>query len=121
MNDYTVQLGSNRKYVETKVHIRVTEKLALESQTKANKLAAQHNLKRFLVDVRGISTQTGAVGDITVAEELRKTGLPLSSKIAILASSNDRQHDFIETASYNRGIILRVFKDDKTAKAWLSQ
>ena len=55
------------------------------------------------------------------AEGLRKTGLPLSSMIAVLASPNDSQHDFIETAAQNNGIILRVFKDEDAAIAWLSE
>jgi len=119
--DYTIQLSANRKYVETKMHNPVTEELALKSQADANELAAQHNLKRFLVDVRNISTQTGTLGDFIVAKKLPETGLPLSSQIAILASPNDNQHDFIETTAQNRGIILRVFKEEDAAVAWLSE
>ena len=118
--DYTIRLGASRRYVETHMHSPVTKELALKSQTDANKLAAQHDLTRFLVDVRGISTQTGTLGDVLVAEGLRKTGMPLSSMIAVLASPNDSQHDFIEKAAQNRGIILRVFKDEDAAVAWLS-
>ena len=119
--DYTTRLAANRIYVETRIYSPVTKELALKSQTDANDLAAKHDLTRFLVDVRGISTQTGALGDILVAEELPKTGLPLSSRIAILVSPDDDQHDFIETAAQNRGIILQVFKHDGDAIAWLSE
>ena len=119
--DYITQLGANRKYVETKMCKPVTQELALKSQVDANELAAQHNLECFLVDVRNIATQTGTLGDFIVAKELPETGLPLSSRIAILASPNDNQHDFIETTAKNHGIILRVFKEEDAAVAWLSE
>ncbi len=119
--DYTTQLGANGKYIETKMHNPVTKELALKSQADANELAAQHNLERFLVDVRNISTQTGTLGDVMVAKELPQTGLSVSSRIAILASPHDDQHDFIETTAQNRGVILRVFKKEDAAVAWLSE
>ncbi len=119
--DYTIQLGANGKYVETTMHKPVTKELAIRSQSDANKLAAQHNLERFLVDVRNISTQTGALGDVMVARELPETGLSVASRIAVLASPNDDQHNFIETTAQNHGIILLVFKDEDAAIAWLSE
>ena len=119
--DYAVRLGAGRLYVETRMHRPVTINLVLKSQADANRLAAQHDLDRFLVDVRNISTRTGISGDVMVAKELPQTGLPLSPRIAISASPNDDQHDFIETAAQNRGIMLRVFKNEEAALTWLSE
>ncbi len=119
--DYTVRLGAGKAFVETRVYSPVTEDLALRSQADANKLAIRHNLKRFLVDVRDISTETDAVGDVIVAKELPQTGLPLKARIAVLVSPNDNQHDFIETTAQNRGIMLQVFNDEDAAVAWLSR
>ena len=117
--DYTVRLSATTKYIETLVRSPVTKDLALQSQTDANELATQHDLERFLVDVRNVSPQTGTLGDVEVATELPQTGLPSDARIAVLASTNDNQHGFIETTSQNRGVMLRVFKDEDAAVAWL--
>jgi len=119
--DYTTQLSATGKYVETKMHRPVTKKRALRSQTDANEVAAQHNLECFLVDVRDVPAHTGPMDDILVAKELPNTGMPRASRIAILASPSDDQHDFIETASQNRGVMLRVFQDEDEAITWLSE
>ncbi len=119
--DYTVRIAANGKYVETLLHSPVTKDLALQSQADANELAARHDLDRFLVDVRGMPKLISSLEDVVVAKELPQTGLSLLSRIAVLRSPNDNQHDFIETTAQNRGIILRVFKDEDAAIAWLSE
>ena len=89
-------------------------------QRAMNSFAAQHCVSRFLVDTRG-KRFVGSVVDLYsfVRNTLPKEGFDKRWKVALLTSPDDDSHDVLETASFNAGYEVRVFKHPPDAIVWL--
>ncbi|MFC1489442.1 hypothetical protein ACFL6B_06325, partial [Thermodesulfobacteriota bacterium] len=75
----------------------------------------------FLVDHRKVLVAMNIPDTFERPQELDTLGFPRNSRIAQVASeSNLEIFGFFETVSRNRGYQIRIFKDIKSAKEWLS-
>lgn len=93
------------------------------AMTEAGTFGAEHLTNRFLVDSREMPAG-GSVFDVLALAELMASLPPgLIEREAIVLSGDAAaadQMEFFETASRNRGLDVRVFRDRDEALAWLT-
>lgn len=93
-----------------------------QSGVAAAQLANERNIKNFMFDVRSAPNVQSVIDDYTFAyEEMAALGFPSGSRSALLISSDDKSHDFIETAFRNAGYLVRIFTDESLAISWLEK
>jgi hypothetical protein len=75
--------------------------------------------KKVLVDMQNISCSLSAI-DIHNFVSAHKNELPLGFLIAVIVHpKNWDAAIFAENVAHNRGVFMRVFRDDLHARAWL--
>ena len=81
---------------------------------------AENNVRRALVNIRGILGQPGIVSDYELANMAAQEALGLVQKVALLYRQESHEYtSFFETATRNRGINLLAFLDEDKAIQWL--
>ena len=77
---------------------------------------------RFLFDVRGCPNieQPHKTYKYTY-DEMKTLNLDRVARVAILASPNDKSHDFVETVNVNAGYNVKLFKEANAALSWLEE
>lgn len=81
---------------------------------------AENNLRKALVDIRGLVGQPGVVSDFELAGIAAQEALGLIQKVALLYRQESHEYTtFFETAVRNRGINLLAFLDEGEAIQWL--
>ena len=117
--NFETTLSRDGTYVIVRVKEDISAEMEREFAEQAIRLAKKHNIKRFLVDVRGIPNVAGSLDNYLFAyEDITRFGLDATSRIAVLASPDDRSHDFIETVLRNAGYNCRMFSAEKNALEW---
>lgn len=92
-----------------------------ESFTKIRDILSRENAKRLLI----VSRLTGPVSPMVVfdfANNPRQVGWTHDTMIALVNanSPSDEEFKMIETLSRNRGMQVKLFKDEHNAVAWLT-
>jgi hypothetical protein len=81
---------------------------------------AENNLRRALVDIRGLVGQPGVASDYELAGMAAQEALGLLQKVALLYRQESHEYTaFFETTVRNRGINLLAFLDEGEAIQWL--
>ncbi len=74
----------------------------------------------YLSDVRNLESKLSPTGLFNVIQALQDI-LPPGTRMVHLVRPGQTPHgDFVETASSNRGILLRYYEDEDKAIAWLT-
>jgi hypothetical protein len=93
-----------------------------EFAEKAISIAKQHNMSKFLVDVRGTQNVASTLEQYIFGyQNMLQFGLPKDSDISILANADNESHSFIETLLINAGYHCRLFRDEEAALEWLRE
>jgi hypothetical protein len=105
-----------------KVFVAMTSAIGVRCGTEAIGLGAEHRIDRFLFDLRDSPNQQSVVDNYEFAhKEIALFGFPKHSRSAFLVRPDDRSHDFITTAFFNAGYVVRLFSDEAAAIAWLEK
>lgn len=119
---YEITIPESGKYVRVRVTAAITIELARQFSKDAASHGVKHNLKAFLFDVREARNVASTLLNYQYAhKEMADMKLDKTARSAILVSSKDKSHDFIETLSRNAGYNVRLFTDEAAAIAWLEK
>lgn len=119
---YNITLSEDGQYIISRMTGPVTAELARESSMELHRMCREHNIKRVLTDVRDVPNTLNISQNYEYAyKDMEELGLQRDVRVAILASPDDRSHDFVETVSRNAGYNVRVFHAENAALAWLNK
>jgi len=117
---YTISISEDGKYLWVQVNEPMTRKLAGRIGQEMNAAGARYGLRSYLYDVRNAPNIESPTANYFFAhEDMSSLQLDKSVRSAILASPDDHSHDFAETVLLNAGYIVRLFRDEAAAIAWL--
>lgn len=89
-----------------------------EVSAQIDKVIAENNISRILVDMRKFNGRFGVFDGIRHIEKFPEESKYV--KFAILdVEKNKQSNDFFENASYNRGFSLLFFYNEEDAVRWL--
>lgn len=119
---YQLEMAENGRYLICRVARPVTTNLAMQFSMAMDQVSRAHNVKRFLVDVRGAPNVATVFQNYEYANKgMTSLDLQRDVRSAILVDSGDHSHDFVETVTQNAGYVVRVFDDEAAAIAWLEE
>lgn len=118
---YNVDLSPDGLSVNVRVNVPLTREVALSFTRDAIDLAQRYGVRAILFDVRGHRAVDGMLNQYDYARKLEELGLDPASRIAVLVDPDDDSHDFVETTSRNRGVLLKIFYDEHDVHDWLRQ
>ena len=118
--DYEITISKHHSHVVIKFYAAMTTSLACRCGPELVRIAAEHNINRFLFDV----TQSKNIQSVTdnyyfAYKDIEDFDFPRASRSAFLVRPGDKSHDFITTAFLNAGYLVKLFTDEATALAWL--
>jgi hypothetical protein len=116
---YTIDYLPDRGYTLITVEGQVTPELAIEMMVEMLDIAAKHESSKFLVDLRGTTLLSATIDTFELPGRLAKVGFAPEHRLAIVYSSDESDHRFLETVSRNRGLQIKVFEDFDEAENWL--
>ncbi len=118
--NYEIKLSDSGKYVIVCVNSDMTRELAEQVGLEATHLARKKNINLFLYDLRN-STNRESVNSnyIFAKQDINRIQPDYANKIAMLASPNDKSHNFVEIVLRNAGHNVLLFRDKEKALEWL--
>lgn len=82
-------------------------------------VAAAHDCTRIICDETGLKYTLSTINTYELAKFL-SVAMPKVARVAIICSPQQaKDADFWETVAVNRGLQVRVFKDEASAEAWI--
>ncbi len=115
---YTI--SARKTYIRIHVMDVVTVELARLFSQEARQWGIDHNLSRFLFDMRTVPNgETTLTNYLFAYEDMAQLKLSRVARSAILVSPDDQSHQFVETVTRNAGYNVRMFTDEAAAVAWL--
>ena len=118
--DYDITIPANKDYVFVKVNRDITKPFAEEYTKAAIEIGKKNGRFKLLVDVRGRSSSSGALGKYQFAHEGSvKVGLTRAWKIVVLRDKDKIDMQFLETVMQNAGYNYRVLSSEEEAIEWL--
>ena len=119
---YEISISKSETYVKVKVNETISAEMARDFAEEAIKKANQHNIKKFLIDVRGTRNVAGHLENYLFAyENVNRFGLDRNSRIGVIVSPGDKSHDFVETVLMNAGYNCCLFLEEYSAIEWLEE
>ena len=119
--NYKTFLSQNGDYVICEVTGLIAQENSREFTEASNRLLSAANVKRLLTDVRNATNALSVSQNYKYAyKDMGDLNLQRDIRSAILTNEGDRSHDFIETVAQNAGYNVRIFSDEQTAIAWLT-
>lgn len=119
---YTIDISDNRKFFRVRVNGDVSAQLACKWSAELQEASRAHGIRRFLFDVRTSRNVSNVLENYMFAyNDAKELQLERNARSAILASPEDRSHDFVETVMRNVGYNVTVFSDESSAVSWLEE
>jgi hypothetical protein len=81
--------------------------------------AKAHSCFRFLVDYRQAEMKLGLIDLYERPAYYGEAGMPRTARIAIMFAPTEKDTEFVETVTANRGYSVKTFEDGDQAIAWL--
>jgi hypothetical protein len=120
--DFELCLASDGGHAIMKNYADVTHASAVVRQRAMQAFSDEHKVTRFLIDTRGKQFVGGPLELYTfVRSTLPTEGYNRQWRVALVTSTEDSSHDFLETVSQNAGYQVMVFKSFTTAQDWLGR
>lgn len=118
--EYEIKLSESRSYVIVKVFNNMTTEKGQVTAIESKKLADQHNLKKYLYDLRDAPNIESAASNYNFAYKgMPRLGDERQTKVALLTSHGDESHDFLVTVMTNAGYNVKIFVKETEAVNWL--
>lgn len=102
----------------------MTRELAGALAAEVTLLAEKHRITGYLYDLRqSRNVETLTANYQFTHEDMQKMDVTIKrhARVALLTSPDDDSHDFVELVSRNAGYLVRQFKDQDEAIAWLQR
>ena len=120
--DYQVSVADGGRYILIRVFVPMTSAIGVRCGVDASRLGVEKKMNSYLFDLRDSPNAQSVVDNYEFAHgEIADFGFPKSSRSAFLVRSDDRSHDFINTAFFNAGYITKLFTDETSAVSWLDK
>jgi hypothetical protein len=117
---YNIQTEVEKDYVRVNVSGEQTLENNIQLVGQILEACAKNDIRKTLIDIRGILGQPGIASDFELANRAAQDGRSLIQKAAVLHRTESHQFtSFFETAIRNRGINLLAFQDEGKAIEWL--
>jgi len=118
---YTITLSDDGRYIVCRVVGQVKVEIAREFAKEMDRWSRSLNVKRFLTDVREAPNASSTFENYEFAyKDLEELGVQRDARAAILVAPDDRTHDFVEMVVQNAGYGVKIFHDEESAVAWLT-
>jgi len=114
---YEISVSEDGNYIITKHWGKITSELVIKRTLEAHALGEKLGITKHLMDVTEARNIDSVTNSYTFAnEKISSTpGINMSVRVAVLVSSDDHSHDFIETVTRNAGQDITIFRDRKLA------
>lgn len=129
--DYEIGLSNEKTFIIIRIKKYAERKLDKIFRDDFARLVGRNGIRRFLIDVRDISSEINSLQAYILAQDLLQTHLfsqGLESilnerlqKQAIVVGQVDDTYGFIATVTRNRGRNARIFVDYDDAVAWIEE
>lgn len=119
--DYEIKLSDDQSFIIVRVKKHLPPQTALDFTQESVDLATKHDIKNYLIDVRGINNKWGVFETYQFAQELKNYGRKRLDKVALLVEPTDETHSFVETATMNQGYNTRLFTSYDDLVAWFKE
>jgi hypothetical protein len=86
-------------------------------------IAMKHGMRRFLVDLRAMTSHVSTLQIYLMPKVLEVLGLGRDSRVALIIPSDPKRKDsfrFYQTVSANRGFTIGLFHEPDAARQWLT-
>jgi hypothetical protein len=117
---YVIETEIKQNYVKLHVSGKQTLENNKELVSRVIEACANNNIRKALVDIRGLVGQPGTFSDYELASIAAKDALGLIQRVALIYRRESHEFtSFFETTIRNRGINLLAFLDENEALKWL--
>jgi len=82
-------------------------------------VAQEHCCTRILIDMRRRELVSSKISSYLAGSKCEELGFSKKFKAAVLYARNEQAYQAFETFVRRRGCVIRVFKDEQLALAWL--
>jgi hypothetical protein len=113
---YSITASDDKKYILVKVTGNISRQLAIQYNLEAHALGKELGIDRFLLDFTECkNTDTVLRNYKYVYDDMKNPGINQAARTAMLVSSNDHSHDFIEALFKDAGVDVTLFHDRELA------
>jgi hypothetical protein len=120
--NYSINPSEDKKYITVKVIGNISRLLAVKYNLEAHALGKELGIDRFLLDFTECrNTDTVLRNYKYVYDDMKDPGINQAACTAMLVSSNDHSHDFIEALFRDAGADFTLFHDRNLALWHLTQ
>lgn len=114
---YSIKPSEDGKYIILKHWGNINRELATQRNLEAHALGAKLGIARHLVDLTEAQHVDTVMNTYEFAYEDMQflPGINKNARVAILVSSDDHSHDFVETVTRNAGQNVTLFRDREAA------
>lgn len=121
MLEYSINPSADHQYIILEVQGEFTAIIFMKCIVEAHTLGKEMGIRSYLVDVTRARNVDSALETQMFAYSDMKTtaGVDPFARVAGLVSPGDHSHDFVETASGNAGMFLKLFTDRAEAIDYL--
>jgi hypothetical protein len=119
---YSISASADKKYILVRVIGTISRQLAIQYNLEAHALGKELGIDRFLLDFTECkNTDTVLRKYKYVYDDMKNPGINQTARTAMLVSSNDHSHDFIEALFKDAGADVTLFHDRELALWHLQQ
>jgi len=120
--DYDITISTSEVYVLINVTQNFTKHIAEQFMKDATELGEKNDIRKMLIDIRGISSLSSVLDKYTYAyKDGKRVGLTHAWVIALLVDKMDKDVRFFETVMKNAGFNCRLFDNEGQAVAWIEE
>lgn len=119
---YKISIPKSKKYILCSIKKNITADFSRKFMLEAEVLGIEHNILNFLYDSRNCRnvekvhrTYHYIYKDMKILEFTR------AARVAMLVSSDDNSHDFVEVVCRNAGYNVKLFRNKNKAVKWLEE
>lgn len=101
----------------------INRKIAKQYFDEAHRKGTELGINKFLYDLtNATNTESNMDNYLFANSDIRNMGdIDLNTYVAMVVSSDDHSHDFIETVSRNAGLNVTLFRDYNKAVEYLKK
>ena len=117
---FALQLDEDRKFVRVVAEGDITAEVSRSLAREAGRLGSEHGVRLFLFDLRAATISVDECDTYDMAASPEDDGLTRIDKRAVVYAPGERDPEFFENVSVNRGYRVRCFTDIDAAVQWLT-
>jgi len=117
--DLDVCVSANNQIVIASVHLDTRPEHCKQLVSQATSLARKHGITRFLFDVSTIKRGDTRAEQYEEVQNLGKSGLLRSDRIALVVPPHSDEHDYINMLVQDEGYNHQLFRSREKAEQWL--